>query len=113
MAHQVPKPPALAFTDAQVQEGKQLFHDQGCAYCHGLEADNGQPSSIPDLRYLSQERHAQWHGIVMGGMLREKGMLPFPVSMEQSNALHAYVLSKQRDLYERANSSRPATSGSQ
>lgn len=100
----VPKPPALAFSDAQVHQGKQLFHDQGCAYCHGLEVDNSQPGTIADLRYLTEERHALWHGIVMGGMLREKGMLPFPVTMEQSNALHAYVLSKQRELYEKMNS---------
>lgn len=101
----VPKPPSLTFTDAQVKEGKELFHDQGCAYCHGLEVDNSQPSSIKDLRYLPEERHALWHGIVMGGMLREKGMLPFPVSMEQSDALHAYVVSKQRELYEKSRAS--------
>jgi hypothetical protein len=51
--------------------------------------------SVPDLRYMPQEVHLEWHAIVLGGIRADKGMLGFfnqGVTMEDSTALQAYVI---------------------
>lgn len=96
----VPKPPELETTAAMIKRGEQLYNSQHCAYCHGHDADNGELRSIPNLRYTSAERHAIWDQIVIRGILRTTGMLPFPMPVEDSRAIQAYVISKQREAYE-------------
>jgi hypothetical protein len=55
------------------------------------------PSSIPDLRYASAERHAQWQAIVVGGALRARGMLPVELTAEEAEVVRLYVLSEARN----------------
>jgi quinohemoprotein ethanol dehydrogenase len=103
----VPKPPDLSLDATQVARGKQLYDEIHCAYCHGDSADNGR-HSVPNLLYLSKERHGQWDGIVIGGLLRQGGMLPFPITAEQSHDIHAYVISREREAYEKAAHAQPS-----
>lgn len=111
VAPTVPKPPDMAADAAQIKLGKQLYNGKNCAYCHGADVHTGVGRSTPSLLYMSQERHVLWDGIVVGGMLREKGMLPFALSIEESRAIQAYVISKQLEAYEKQKkeASRPTT----
>jgi|HubBroStandDraft_4_1064222.scaffolds.fasta_scaffold00025_1 quinohemoprotein ethanol dehydrogenase len=103
----IPKPPDSSLNAAQIARGKQLYDEIHCAYCHGDEADNGR-HSVPNLLYMSKERHDQWDGIVIGGVLRQYGMLPFPITLEQSHDIHAYVISRQHKAYEESSQARPS-----
>ena len=50
---------------------------------------------IPDLRYMPASVHQQWPGIVLDGSRRPMGMPGFRdsgLSVEDSEALHAYVV---------------------
>ena len=56
---------------------------------------------VPDLRYAPPEVHEHWHGIVLGGIRRDRGMPYYGeyLSIEDSEALHAYVVRKAWELY--------------
>ncbi len=100
-ARAIPAPPEVPLDAAQVARGKQLYEENHCVYCHGNNADNGR-HSVPNLLYTSKTRHDQWDGIVIGGMLRQQGMMPFPITPEESHAIHAYVIGREREAYENA-----------
>jgi mono/diheme cytochrome c family protein len=60
---------------------------------------------VPDLRYSSDETHATWHGIVIGGAGRANGMPAFSdLDVEQSEAIRNYVLSMSEALRDNADS---------
>ena len=101
----IPEPPA-GDTDAATRAlGKDLYHER-CSVCHGTGAVGG--GVLPDLRYTSAETHAQWDAIVLGGLLRDKGMPAFaPIfSNADSDAIHAFVVERARFWYEQAAASR-------
>ena len=62
--------------------------------------------AVPDLRYLPAEVHEEWHGIVLGGNRRANGMPEFSASIgvEDSEALHAYVIDAAWKAYEKQQS---------
>ncbi|HEY9147814.1 MAG TPA: c-type cytochrome, partial [Gammaproteobacteria bacterium] len=81
---------------ATLAQGKALFADH-CGVCHGLSAISA--NIIPDLRYLTPEKHAEFLPIVYG-TLSNKGMPPFggilePAQMEQ---IHQYIIQRSHDL---------------
>jgi quinohemoprotein ethanol dehydrogenase len=92
----MPVPPKQTASPKQVAKGAKLWKKVGCGDCHGTYAVGiGRRvlgGSLPDLRYAPQLVHDEWHAIVVGGSRREKGMLPFPVSIEESEALQAFVV---------------------
>ena len=89
----LPDQPQLLASIEVVENGKYLYADN-CGGCHGKEASARPGGSVPDLRYSSAETHAAWHGIVIGGAKRAKGMPAFSsLDAEQSEAIRNYVLS--------------------
>jgi quinohemoprotein ethanol dehydrogenase len=99
-APRVPEPPPFEATAAQVEAGGGLYREN-CSGCHGKHAKAMTPSSIPDLRYTSRERLAQWKEIVIGGALRGRGMLPFEISAEDAENVRLYVLTEALAAHER------------
>jgi len=106
----IPAPPNSPQDAAQIVRGKRIYEERHCVYCHGNNADNGS-HSIPNLLYMSKQRHDQWDGIVIGGMLRQLGMMPFPLTPEESQAVHAYVISLEREAYENSIHAPPTAGG--
>lgn len=96
----VPPPPARTASAAVVEQGAALYKEHSCMFCHGIDAVAGG-GSVKDLRYLSARTHAEWHDVVLGGSRRALGMPSFgeALSVQDSDAIHAYVLDLQHRLY--------------
>ena len=62
------------------------------------------PGAIPDLRYMAAETHAQWHAIVLAGSRKHLGMPAYheAMSVEDSGAVHAYVVEQSWKLYQKS-----------
>ena len=80
--------------------GKALY-SESCKFCHGFDGVTRVGSSVPDLRYASEEVHATWNGIVIGGARRANGMPSADIEAEPSEALRLYLLSLSEELRER------------
>jgi len=87
----VPDPPPLRATEDEIRRGAKLFADT-CSRCHGVLAVGG----VKDLRQMTPEAHSQWNDIVLKGVRTQKGMASFAslLSEADSNAIHAYVISR-------------------
>jgi len=96
-ARDLPPQPELEATPDNIETGRKIYSSE-CKSCHGKNAAARFGGSVPDLRYSSAETHEQWHGIVIGGALRHNGMPRFPLSLDHSEAVRDYVLSKSRAL---------------
>jgi quinohemoprotein ethanol dehydrogenase len=94
----VPAPPNLEFTQAEVDRGKSLYNEQ-CMACHGMLVASSW--LVPDLRYMSPERHEAFEDIVLGGALRGNGMPPFDqyLKPEEIAPLRAYIVSQAQALH--------------
>ena len=92
----LPTPPALTADDKTVEVGRNTFN-ANCAVCHGANAMSG--GVIPDLRYLTPEKHAIFPGIVYGARA-EHGMPSFAnrLKPEQVDAIHQYLIKRAHDL---------------
>jgi quinohemoprotein ethanol dehydrogenase len=88
---EVPEPPPLRASEAQVQKGADLF-GRTCALCHGQRAIGG----VKDLRQMTKETHAQFNDIVLGGARKDKGMGSFAdiLSKEDAENIHAYLIAR-------------------
>ncbi|MBK8648452.1 MAG: PQQ-dependent dehydrogenase, methanol/ethanol family [Gemmatimonadetes bacterium] len=96
-----PEPPTLAFySDSLADRGGALF-GTSCAFCH-LARGDAQLSAYPDLHRLTPQVHAAFDSIVTGGTLQSSGMSSFAdvFSPGDVQAIHAYVLREQRELWE-------------
>ena len=94
----VPTPPEMEYTPEQVAQGEGLFH-QYCAVCHGPGVGTSGP--IANLMYASEETHAMWDGIVVGGAYANtKGMPSFnhALDIEKSQAIRAYVIERTKTV---------------
>ena len=67
-----------------------------CHFCHGDRAVSG--SKIPDLRYLSREKHTIFNQIVLQGVFQDLGMPGFSdyLSVEDAEAIQAYIIERAR-----------------
>lgn len=76
--------------------GADLFTNN-CAQCHGLNVVGG--GILPDLRYLTPEKHALFAGIVAGAKA-DRGMPSFAgrFSPEDVEAIRQYVIKRSHDL---------------
>jgi len=83
-------PPATASTN-ETNKGDALYQ-QFCSACHGDVAVSG--GVLPDLRYSRPLSSDLWFDIVLGGQLRQFGMVSFAkeVSREDAAAIRAYVI---------------------
>jgi quinohemoprotein ethanol dehydrogenase len=94
-------PPALPKQPVELAEnGKRVYANSACGYCHGLEVVGSGPG-IPDLRKLSKEKFELLKGIVVEGLLRPAGMPSFPELTDADvNALKAYITNQAWERYE-------------
>jgi quinohemoprotein ethanol dehydrogenase len=88
---QVLHPPAATADAATVRRGEALYQ-RFCGTCHGDAGVSG--GVLPDLRYSSTLTNDQWFEIVLGGMLRDNGMVSFAkeVSHGDASAVRAYLI---------------------
>lgn len=93
----LPPQPALEATAEKLENGREIFSWE-CKGCHGKNAVARFGGSVPDLRYATAETHAAWHGIVVGGALQANGMPRFQLSIEESEAIRQFVLSRSKEL---------------
>jgi PQQ-dependent dehydrogenase (methanol/ethanol family) len=99
----VPEPTFVLETSGEeVARGEALYHDY-CVACHGVVAVSTSGSSMPDLRYLSEENHHRFDAIVRGGLRLPDGMPTFAdlLSTEDARAIQNYVLTRARESAER------------
>jgi alcohol dehydrogenase (cytochrome c)/quinohemoprotein ethanol dehydrogenase len=91
-------PPATADAGA-TKKGEQLYQGY-CSTCHGDVAISG--GVLPDLRYSGALSSDLWFDIVLGGQLRQRGMVSFAkdLSRQDAAAIRSYVIL-------RANQSKP------
>ena len=77
--------------------GESLYH-QNCATCHGISAKSNH--IVPDLRYMSEQTHSDFIGIVLGGSYAHKGMIGYyeTLSVEDAEAIHSYLDKQQESL---------------
>ena len=91
-----PQVPALTASAEQIKQGRTLFNGM-CGACHGLNAASG--GVIPDLRYLTPDKHLAFVGIVSGAFMN-KGMPSFAgvLDMPQMELIHQYIIKRSLDL---------------
>jgi PQQ-dependent dehydrogenase (methanol/ethanol family) len=94
----VPAPPRLAADEAEVAEGKALYH-RYCAVCHGPFVMSSKV--VPDLRYLTAEGHAAFGATVLQGAREVNGMPSFAgiLDARQVRLVQSYVVDRARALY--------------
>lgn len=87
----VPPPPPNTAPAEVVTRGGALFA-QYCMVCHGAGAVSG--GVLPDLRHSGPVIHESWKDIVLGGMLKDNGMVSFDDVLNEADAdaIHAYVI---------------------
>ncbi len=102
-------PPPSRSSTASIHAGEKLFQ-RYCAECHGDVAVSG--GVLPDLRYSSTLRNDQFFYIVLGGMLRQNGMVSFSKELTHEDAanIRDYVIYRAKQTLHQqglaANSSR-------
>ena len=91
-----PQVPALTASADEIAQGRTLFNGM-CGACHGLNAASG--GVIPDLRYLSPDKHQAFVGIVSGAFM-SKGMPSFAgvLDMPQMQLIQQYIIKRSLDL---------------
>ena len=94
VAAKLPSLPSLTASSETIELGRELFDDEECSACHGKQAVARLGGTVPDLRYATIETHAQWNDIVIDGTKSDKGMRAFDISVENAEAIRAYVLSR-------------------
>ena len=80
-------------------KGEELY-GHNCGTCHGISAKSNYV--VPDLRYMSDQTHRDFVGIVLGGSRAHKGMVGFyeTHTVEDVNAIHSYLKKQQQRLPE-------------
>jgi quinohemoprotein ethanol dehydrogenase len=96
---QIPAPPPLRASEAQVREGRRIFGET-CSRCHGENAIGG----LKDLRWMTPETRSRFATIVLESTpeLREKGMQPFRDILSDADveALNAYLIARANEDYQ-------------
>ncbi len=96
---QIPAPPPLRASEAQIREGRRLFGET-CSRCHGENAVGG----LKDLRWMTPETRREFATIVLDSTpeLREKGMQPFRDLLTQQDveAINAYLVARANEDYQ-------------
>jgi quinohemoprotein ethanol dehydrogenase len=88
----MPKPPPSAAAQQLIARGKEIY-DRSCNVCHGINVIAG---TMPDLRYMAPETHAQFNDIVISGLRADRGMPAFAdiYTRDDAEAMHAYIISR-------------------
>ena len=93
----LPELPDIETTAEQVRKGDVLYGAR-CSWCHGGGVRG--TGSVSDLRYATEETHANWTAIVLGGAYVPRGMPVFGevLTDEEALAIQAYVVDAARAL---------------
>lgn len=91
-----PEPQELKADDKVLIRGADMYANN-CSYCHGINVVSG--GVIPDLRYITSEKHRIFAGIVAGAKA-DRGMPSFAgrLSQEDVEAIHQYIIKRAIDL---------------
>lgn len=91
-----PEPPSVELDEEKIAKGRNLYNGY-CGMCHGPNAIAG--SVLPDLRYLSAQKHQMFAGI-LAGAYAQGGMPSFMdvLKPEDVDSIHQYVIRRARDL---------------
>jgi quinohemoprotein ethanol dehydrogenase len=95
-AEPVVAPPAKPADPAEIKHG-EIKYNQECARCHAFG-----PGITPDLRKLPPAIQQIFKDIVLNGMLAPAGMEKFGDLLSEADvdAIHAYLIDQQRQLFE-------------
>jgi PQQ-dependent dehydrogenase (methanol/ethanol family) len=95
----IPAPPPLTASAEQVAAGKSLYN-RFCLACHGLSVASSWV--VPDLRYMSPERHEAFEEIVYRGILSGTGMPRFAgyLQPEEVALVHGYIIGEAQRAYD-------------
>jgi len=94
---ELPVQPKLDASAEVVEMGAALYGGY-CKICHGSKVVARFEGSVPDLRYSTVGTLEAWDAIVIGGSKAINGMPGMEVSVEQSQAIRSYVLSRAEAL---------------
>ena len=99
-ADPIPEPPSLEGSDEQIAHGKAVYH-QYCGVCHGPGAKGG--GVIADLRHMPMGMHLVFEDIVLGGIMKDRGMVGFAdvLSQEDVADIQQYVIQQAHRLKEK------------
>jgi len=92
-------PPKTTADAATVKKG-ELFYQRYCAACHGDVAVGG--GVLPDLRYSSTLAGDRWFEIVLGGKLKNRGMVSFAKELSRKDVtdIRDYVIFRANESLE-------------
>jgi mono/diheme cytochrome c family protein len=93
----LPAQPELEARPQVIQAGHGIYASN-CGGCHGKNAVARAGGTVPDLRYANADTHATWQAIVIGGSRRASGMPAMELSVDDAEAVRAYVLSLSEQL---------------
>jgi PQQ-dependent dehydrogenase (methanol/ethanol family) len=95
----MPEPPPRQGTDDSIEHGSKLFNLY-CGRCHGMSADGGRV--LPDLRYMSEGSHEAFKQIVLGGLLKDLGMVSHSEVLSESDAeaVHDFIIAAANDKWD-------------
>ena len=84
-------PPPATASAKTVAQGRRLY-GHNCAICHGTDAISG--GLVPDLRYSGLLGNDGWYNVVLGGALKDQGMVSFApiLNRSQVSAIRAYII---------------------
>lgn len=94
---ELPEQPVLDASEEEIESGRELYASN-CASCHGEHGVGRYGGSVPDLRYANADTHATWQAIVVGGSRQQRGMPKHSLSLAESEAIRAYLLSLSEKL---------------
>ena len=96
----IPEPPSLEGTDEQIAHGKGVYH-QYCGVCHGPGAKSG--GVIKDLRHMPTGVHLVFEDIVLGGIMRDRGMVGFADVLDREDVvdIQQYIIQQAHRLKEK------------
>ena len=95
--HRLPAQPKPEASPETVATGAAWYSGY-CKICHGSAAVARANGTVPDLRYATSATFAAWEAIVVEGSKAADGMPAVGVSVEQSLAIRAYVLTRADEL---------------
>ena len=101
---ETPAPPIKVINEEMVKKGSAVYVSY-CETCHGGFGDR-HLSQHPDLSKLPEAKHLLFKDIVLGGILAQNGMANFSNSLSEDDveAIHHFLIKKQRELYDAAKS---------
>ena len=102
----VPELQKVEADEKTLARGADLYGNN-CSYCHGLNVVGGRV--IPDLRYLTPEKHEIFAAIVAGAKA-DRGMPSFAgrLKPEDIEAIRQYVIKQSQTLKEQLPEQKPA-----